>query len=166
MSASGPNRVLGRKAAEIALGSLFALAGCVMISGARELDTGWSGSGPEAGYFPLRIGIILTLVSLAIVVREALRGDPGRPLITLREARKVVAFLLPIAACLALIPLLGIYLAAAAYLFAAIGPIGRAGYLRAAIVAVACPAFLFVMFEHLFHTPLPKGPLGPLLGLF
>jgi Tripartite tricarboxylate transporter TctB family len=64
-----------------------------------------------------------------------------------------------------LIPSLGFYLSAAIYLAFAVGVIGKAGWKTAFLTAVGAPTFLFLLFEFVFRTPLPKGPLGPLFGM-
>jgi len=42
--------------------------------------------------------------------------------------------------------------------------LGRESILRAALVGIAVPVFLFLMFEVWFLVPLPKGPLEAYLG--
>ena len=44
-----------------------------------------------------------------------------------------------------------------------IGGIGRAGWARAMSIALCVPVFAYVLFEHAFKTPLPKGVLEPLI---
>ncbi len=74
-------------------------------------------------------------------------------------------FALPLVGLVAAVPVLGIYLAATAYLLVAIGVVGRAGWTIALSAAFVTPTLLFLLFEFAFRTPLPKGPLGPLLGM-
>ncbi len=53
----------------------------------------------------------------------------------------------------------------ALYLLIAVGLVGRAGWGAAIAASILSPALLFVLFEFVFRTPLPKGPLGSLLGM-
>jgi hypothetical protein len=48
----------------------------------------------------------------------------------------------------------------------AVGLVGRVSWRTTIAIALLLPAGLFVVFERLFRMPLPKGPLGPLLGLW
>jgi drug/metabolite transporter (DMT)-like permease len=157
--------LVSRKAAEIAFAMILAGFGAVIIIGAREMDTGWGGSGPEAGYFPFRIGALLVVVALAILLQEALKGDQGERLMPAQPARNILRFCLPLIGLVVLIPFAGIYLAAAIYLAVAVGVLGRIAWTRALSIAILTPAIMFILFEFVFRTPLPKGPLGPLLGM-
>ena len=72
---------------------------------------------------------------------------------------------MPLLALVAVVPFLGLYLAAAAYLLITIGLLGRVNWGMSVGVATIFPLILFILFEFFFRTPLPKGPLGPLLGM-
>ncbi|MCZ8105644.1 MAG: tripartite tricarboxylate transporter TctB family protein [Burkholderiales bacterium] len=156
---------LPRKTAEIAFALLLAVVGGAVIAGSRELETGWGGSGPEAGYFPLRIGIVLVVASLAVLVREVLRPAGDGVLIVGPAGGRLALFILPLAALIAAAPWIGVYLAAFAYLLVAVGLVGRVRWDRTLAIAIGTPLVLFVAFEYAFRAPLPKGPLGPLLGM-
>jgi putative tricarboxylic transport membrane protein len=157
--------LLSRKAMELGFAGLLLAFGGVIAFGARELETGWGSSGPEAGYFPFRIGLLLMGVSSLILLREALRAGAGHVFLARRDLRSIGLFLLPLIGLCVAIPGVGFYVAASAYLAIAIGLVGRAGVRVAAAVALCVPGALFLLFEFVFRTPLPKGPLGPLLGM-
>jgi putative tricarboxylic transport membrane protein len=158
--------VVPRKPAEIAFALLLVVIGGAVIAGARELETGWGGSGPEAGYFPLRIGIVLVVASLAVLVSEALRPAGDGCVIGSVAGGRLALFALPLVVLVAVVPWIGFYLAAFAYLLVAVGFVGRVQWARTLGIALATPLVLFVAFEFAFRAPLPKGPLGPLFGMF
>lgn len=156
---------LSRKAGEILFALVTGAAGVAVIIGANELDTGWTRSGPDAGYFPARVGYLLIAASALILISEALRRE-ARPAVLDRDgALRIAMFLCPLALFVATAPWAGIYLGAALYLLAALRIVGGVRISQAAPIALLTPAVLFVAFEYVFKTPLPKGPLGPLLGL-
>jgi hypothetical protein len=159
-----PRAVLSRKTAEIGFAALLLCFGAAIIHGALDLETGWGSSGPEAGYFPLRIGVLIVVVAAVVLVIEAFRRG-GALLLEAGAATRMARFGVPLVALVALVPWIGIYLAALAYLGITIGLIARAGWRIALAVAILVPSALFVLFETVFRTPLPKGPLGPLLGM-
>ncbi len=164
MSDDAPDGILSRKHAEIGFALLLLGFGAVMIIGARELETGWGSSGPEAGYFPFRIGLLIIAASLLVLGQEILKAGNAR-LLNRRAAWNMALFAAPLIGLVTAVPILGLYLAAAAYLLVAIGLIGHAGWRTATLVALVTPTLLFLLFEFAFRTPLPKGPLGPLLGM-
>jgi len=165
MNDDAPRWTLSRRAAEIGF-SLFTLAvGGVILSGAHELDTGWTRSGPEAGYFPMRIAWLLIGASAFIFLRSLLDRRPSEPFLTDRKAANLVRFVVPLTILVVAAPWLGLYLAITLYLVAAIGLVGKVSWPTTAAVALLAPASLFVLFEFFFKVPLPKGPLGALLGM-
>lgn len=164
MSEPGAKGIVSRKAAEIGFVMLLLCFGAAIIIGALELETGWGSSGPEAGYFPLRIGILIVAAALAVVATEALKNS-GVSLLEQKAAANMAWFALPLIVLVAAIPWVGLYIAAAAYLVVTIRWIGRCGWRIALGVGALAPSALFVLFEMVFRTPLPKGPLGPLLGM-
>jgi putative tricarboxylic transport membrane protein len=159
-------RALPRRAAEVGF-ALFAIAvAATIMLGARELDTGWSRSGPEAGYFPFRVGLLLAAAAAIVLVRALLARDASPGLVTGAQAGRMASFALPLAAFAVLAPVLGFYPAIALYVVVAVGLVGRVPWRTTIAIALLLPAGLFVVFERLFRMPLPKGPLGPLLGLW
>lgn len=165
MSLGNETIVLSRRQAEIGFALLAGLAGFVILTGAMELDTGWSRSGPEAGYFPFRLGVLLMAASGIILLRVLLQRGPREAFLTWGAAKKLLAFLLPLVGFLLLIQPVGLYIAGAAYLFVALAIMGRVPWLKSGLIAVLVPVLLFIAFEYAFRAPLPKGPLGPLFGL-
>ena len=159
--------MLNRHQLELIFAAVVFLIGAAGIYGAADLTTGWAEDGPQAGYFPVRIGIILMVVSLLIGVqawraRAALRqvpvtDGPG--------ARRVLGFALPIVALVAVSQWLGLYVGMALYLFAVIRFQGRRPWHTAIGVALGVTVVTFVVFEKWFLVPLLKGPLEVMLGL-
>jgi putative tricarboxylic transport membrane protein len=129
------------------------------------METGWGSSGPEAGYFPLRIGVLIVLAALIVLVQEAFQPGDSQPFMATPAAKKLALFALPLVLLIAATPWTGIYLAAAAYLAITIGFIGRVGWKQTLAISILTPAVMFLLFEFAFRTPLPKGPLGPLFGM-
>jgi putative tricarboxylic transport membrane protein len=154
-----------RKAAEVAFAFVLAAFGAAIIFGAREMDTGWGGSGPEAGYFPFRIGVLIVAAALVVMAQAALTSGAEEAQPSRGGAANIALFSAPLVALVVLVPWIGVYLAAAAYLAFAVGVVGRNAWPRTLAVSLLTPAAIFALFEFAFRTPLPKGPLGPLLGM-
>jgi hypothetical protein len=151
--------------ADAAVALLFVVVGVVVAVDSYRIGAGWADDGPQAGYFPFYVGLLLT-ISGAITTATALRRDArwGKIFATREELGRVVDVFFPTAIYVGAIYLLGIYVASALF-------IGwfmqRHGKFRApvkAAIALAVPALLFMLFERWFLVPLPKGPLERLLG--
>ncbi len=65
MSDEAPDGILSRRTAEIGFALLLLGFGAAIVVGARELETGWGSSGPEAGYFPFRIGLLIVAAAIS-----------------------------------------------------------------------------------------------------
>jgi hypothetical protein len=155
-----------------AIEAAFALFTCtfgaLIIKGALEFNTGWGDIGPEAGYFPFRVGIMIVLASLvnlvwAFIRRKTLAADT---FLTSKQTRNVAAFAIPVIALVGVTIGLGLYVAMALYLLFTVGFVGRHRMWVTIAVAVATPVILFVLFEYVFLTPLLKGPLEHWLGWY
>jgi hypothetical protein len=113
----------------------------------------------------MRIGIVIVAASLFVLARELIGKRSAGAFISAPFARQIAVFFAPLLAFIAIIPWLGLYLGAAIYLAFAVGYVGRVPWLKTLLIAVATPAAMFFLFEVLFLSPLPKGPLALLFGM-
>jgi hypothetical protein len=159
---------VSRFAIEAAFALFTCAVGALIIKGALEFNTGWGDIGPEAGYFPFRVGILIVLASLvnlvwAFIRRKMLAADT---FLTSKQTRNVAAFAVPVIALVGVTIVLGLYVAMALYLLFTVGLVGRHRMWVTITVAVGTPLILFVLFEYVFLTPLIKGPLEHWLGWY
>lgn len=149
--------------------ALFTLAfGALIIKGALEFSIGWGDIGPEAGYFPFRVGSLIILASLVNLVRAVLRRKElaADVFLTREQMRNVVAFAVPVIVLVGVTLGIGIYVAAALYLAFTVGYVARHRSWVTIAISVGTPLILFVLFEYVFLTPLLKGPLENWLGWY
>jgi putative tricarboxylic transport membrane protein len=144
---------------------VFAI-GAVGLYGSLELDTGWASDGPQAGFFPFRVAIIL-MVGAVLVAIQAVRARAKLRSIAMTDhagLRRIMWFGLPIIAMVGLAQWLGLYVAMALYLLATIRLGGKRPWHTSLGVAVGVTVVTFVVFERWFQVPLLKGPLEIMLG--
>ena len=156
--------VVSVKTVEIVVAVLFLVVAGIVIYDSVRVGFRWAGDGPQAGYFPFYIGVIIAVASLANLLHAIFSKDGDRPFVARRQFRTVLAVLVPTAIYVAAIYLLGIYLASALFIAIFMRWLGRFGWGKIAAVGLAVPIGLFLMFEVWFLVPLPKGPLEALLG--
>ncbi|MGH8617898.1 MAG: tripartite tricarboxylate transporter TctB family protein [Burkholderiales bacterium] len=157
-------RGLRQRTAEIvvALG-LIALGGTVVID-SRRLGAAWGDDGPQSGYFPFYIGLIVCL-SAAIVLGQALRlrGKAREALFVEWAAfRQVLAVLVPAVVYVLGVQLFGIYLASAVYICVFMVWLGKYPWWKGIATGTGVAVVLFMMFEVWFKVPLAKGTFDPL----
>lgn len=155
---------LKRFQAELGFAALLFLLGAAIVGGALEQDVGWRDDGPGAGYFPLRIGVIICLASLgimgqALMTRHELQEAMFRP----DAVANLLGIVAPTVLCAAAIPFFGLYLSAAVYVGFFIRWRARQPLWKAGLISLAVPTVFFAVFELWLRIALPKGSLMPSL---
>jgi putative tricarboxylic transport membrane protein len=146
-------------------GLAFAFGAIVMADSAR-LGAGWADDGPQAGYFPFYIGLIICAGSAWVFFTTWRKREAGREAFVLRgQLAQIMTLLVPAVIYAIAIEFTGIYLASFVFLAYFMGRHGGHRWWTTALVSLGLPVVLFMMFEVWFRTPLPKGPLEALLGL-
>ena len=126
--------------------------------GARWVD------GPEAGYFPFRVGAIMFIASAVTFVANLLGRGPSSNFVERSQMKQVLQVLIPTVAFVITIGFLGIYVSAALFITFFMWWLGKYPIYKILPVAILVPLLLFFMFEVWFLVPLPKGPLEDALG--
>lgn len=155
------------RAAEIVVAGVLLALGALVVFDSRRLGASWGSDGPEAGYFPFYIGLIICLASLAILV-QAIRDRDGRgrkPFVEWQPLRQVLSILLPAVLFVLAIQVVGLYVAAALYIAGFMLWLGNYGVAKSVFLGVAVSAVAFVTFEIWFQVPLYKGAFNPLAFL-
>jgi len=146
--------------------ALFVALGAIVVRDSLRLGAQWASDGPQPGYFPFYVGILICLSSLGNALRVALvKRGAERVFVHMEALRKVLAVLIPTAIFAAAVGWIGIYVAAALFTGFFMRVLGGARWISAASVALGQSALLFCLFERWFQVPLPKGPLETWLGL-
>jgi putative tricarboxylic transport membrane protein len=152
-----------RRSAEIAVGFIVAAFGLLAIVSNYLLGAGWAEDGPQAGYFPLRMGVAIFIASIVVIVQAFRKND--RSAFVEREQLKLVAtVLLPLIVYIAAIRFIGIYVASALFIGIFMRLVGKFSLWKSAAAGIGINLVLFWVFEIMFLVPLPKGPLEQLLG--
>ncbi|AGW95401.1 MULTISPECIES: tripartite tricarboxylate transporter TctB family protein [Cupriavidus] len=151
------------KAVELVVALCLLASALVVIWSNYSIGAGWAPDGPEAGYFPMRVGIIVLICSVLVAV-QALRTDGEAVFATWQQLRQVSVILGPLTVYVGMIGLLGIYVASAIFIVGFMVWVGKSSWLKALLIGVGINVMLFWIFEIQFRVPLPKGPLEAALG--
>lgn len=143
--------------------ALFLLGAIVMYDSVR-LGARWADDGPQAGYFPLYIGLLICL-STAVVFFRALAIKGRRTFVTREALALVLKMLVPSIVYVVVIRYLGIYVASAVFIVFFMIWLGKYSWAKAVPVGLGTSVVFFLLFEVWFLVPLPKGPLEAALGL-
>jgi len=153
--------------AEAVVALFFAAIGGAVIWDSVRVGMQWGSDGPEPGYFPFYIGMVLVLGALKVlfdVVRQWSQDHMTDSFATHEEVGLVLKMFVPAVVYVGAIFVLGLYVASALFIAFFMIWQGKYSIVKAVAVSVAVPAVLFALFEIWFLLPLPKGPIEALFG--
>jgi putative tricarboxylic transport membrane protein len=156
-----------QKSAEIFVAALFLIAGAIVIKDSVRLGYTWGNDGPQPGYFPFYVGLIMCIASAINLVRAVmlLRGARDKTFVEVDQLKLVLTVLVPTAIYAAAVTWMGIYSASVLFIAFFMRWLGKYAWWKVAVVSIATTVALFLVFEIWFKVPLPKGPLEAWLGL-
>ena len=164
---SGERGAFSYKIAEMAVAAGFFLLGSIVIYDSLRLGMRWLGeAGPQPGYFPFYLGVIICLSSLVTFVM-ALRMPKTKntAFVGRGQLKLVLSVLVPSMVYVGLVGWLGLYVSAVLFVAFFMRWLGKYPWWKVAAVSIGNSVVFFVIFEIWFLVPLPKGPLEALLGL-
>jgi putative tricarboxylic transport membrane protein len=166
MDESQDKSAVSLRTMEIAVTIVFLVFGLVVCWDSYRLGAKWGSDGPQAGYFPFYIGIIIIFCSLITLGQALVIAAAKNPPFVMRGQLKMVTLVMvPTLAYVALIEWLGIYVASTIYIALFMWWLGKYSWIKFVSVSVGVNVAFFLMFEIWFKVPLPKGPLEAALGL-
>ncbi len=160
-------RGIGVRGMEVGTSAILALIGAAAIWDSLRIGAGWSKDGPQSGYFPFWIGVLLVGAALTNIIRVArsrAMAEEAALFLTWSQARTVTGVLAPLTAYVAAIFVLGIYLASACLVVWFMTRLGEFRLRSAVPAGIATAIVTFVIFEIWFLVALPKGPIETALG--
>ena len=143
------------------------LLGLALLLGYDNWRTGigWDSTGPQAGYFPFYLSLILGAASLYGLVTVLLtRKEAAETFVTRAQLRRVMAVFVPtLLFCLAT-QFLGMYVASFLLIACFMRLIGKIALWKSLLTAFIFTALMFVTFDIAFDVIMPKGPLEAAFG--
>jgi hypothetical protein len=146
------------------------LLGALVIWDSWRLGAKWGSDGPEAGYFPFYIGLILCIASIVNFI-SALREKGGDAFVSVSSLKMILSVMIPTVIYVGLIggvgpvPALGIYVSSAIFIALFMKWLGKYKWPITIAVSIGVPVVFFLLFEIWFKVPLPKGPLEAAFGM-
>ncbi len=143
---------------DVVSGAVLAALGAYIVSEAWDWNYS-SAEGPGPGFFPLWYGMVMVVLSLALVARSALQPEAGKAVDWTGVVRALAAWA-AFAASVALLKLLGFLIAFGLLtLFVVAVMYGRPLKLAVAVAAGNMVVF-YLLFALGLQLNLPVGPLG------
>ncbi|QAU45904.1 tripartite tricarboxylate transporter TctB family protein [Bradyrhizobium guangzhouense] len=125
----------------------------------------WDSTGPEPGYFPFYLSLVLGGASLyGLIVALRARRAPPEIFVTRAQARRVLAVFVPTLLFCLVTQFLGLYVASFLLIAGFMRAIGKIALWKSLLTALVFTAIMFVTFDLAFDVIMPKGPLEAAFG--
>ena len=159
---TGNDRVVAsHRTMEIAVALILFAIGAIVVFDSYRLGSKWGSDGPQSGYFPFYVGLLICIAS-AITLIQTVLAKANKPFVEWQPFKRVLTVLIPAAIYVALVKLIGFYLASTIYIAVFMTWLGRYSLWKSIAVGLAINVVFFLMFEVWFKVPLFKGTLDPL----
>jgi putative tricarboxylic transport membrane protein len=149
---------------ELIVAGLFMAAATLIMYDNWRIGARWADDGPQAGYFPFRVGAIMFIASAVTFGVNLLARAPSASFVERSQVKQVLQVLIPTVVFVGTIGFLGIYVSAALFITFFMWWLGKYPVYKILPIAIFIPIVLFFMFEVWFLVPLPKGPIEDALG--
>jgi putative tricarboxylic transport membrane protein len=126
---------------------------------------GWASDGPQAGYFPFYLSVILAAASLYGLASIFMsRLDEGKVFVTRDQLRRVMQVFVPTFLFCLFTQWLGIYVASFVLIAGFMWMVGRIALWKSLLTSFVFSMAMFITFDIAFDVIMPKGPLEALFG--
>ena len=143
---------------------LLAFAGLLAFDNWRT-GMSWDATGPQAGYFPFYLSLILAGASVYGILKEfAARRNESEPFVRREQLQRVLQVLAPTLAFCLLMQWLGLYVASFLLVAGFMVFVGRIAWWKSLLTALLFSVAMFATFEIAFDVLMPKGPIEALFG--
>jgi putative tricarboxylic transport membrane protein len=157
--------VAGQRTVETATLAVVLAFAVLMAWDNWRTGVGWESTGPQAGYFPFWVAVILGGACIFGIAKEFLaRAQPAGPFVTRDQFKRVMQVFVPTMLYVPVTQWLGLYVASFILIAGFMIVVGRIKAWKSLLTAFLFSLSMFVTFEVAFDVIMPKGPLERLFG--
>jgi len=125
----------------------------------------WADDGPQAGYFPFYLSVLMGSASLYGLARTLVARRAGsEPFVRRGQFVRVMQMFVPTFAFCLLTQYLGLYVASFLLIAGFMIVVGKIAVWKSLLSSFMFTAAMFVTFEIAFNVIMPKGPLEAAFG--
>lgn len=151
---------------EIVTAVFFLALGALVMYDSVRIGASWGNDGPQSGYFPFYIALLMTIATVAnlVSVLRSRTSDSLGSFVSRHKLKLVMAVFLPCVVYVAVMQFVGLYVSSAIFIIVFMRWQGKFSLRKSALCGLGVTVCLFLMFEIWFKVPLLKGPLEAALG--
>jgi putative tricarboxylic transport membrane protein len=156
--------VVGMRSVEVVV--YLILLGAALLLGYDNWRTGmsWEADGPQAGYFPFYLSVLLGAASVYGLVSKLIEGGASDAFVTREQFRRVMQVFVPTLLFCLFMQWLGLYVASFLLITGFMWIIGRIALWKSLLAGVLFSVIMFLTFDVAFDVIMPKGPLEAAFG--
>jgi hypothetical protein len=156
--------VVGMRSVEVVV--YLILLGAALLLGYDNWRTGmsWEADGPQAGYFPFYLSVLLGAASVYGLVSKLMEGGASDAFVTREQFRRVMQVFVPTLLFCLFMQWLGLYVASFLLITGFMWIIGRIALWKSLLAGVLFSLIMFLTFDVAFDVIMPKGPLEAAFG--
>jgi putative tricarboxylic transport membrane protein len=125
----------------------------------------WDSTGPQPGYFPFYLSVILGAASLYGLATGLLsRKEAAQTFVSRAQLLRIMAVFVPTLLFCLVTQFLGLYVASFLLIAIFMRMVGKIALWKSLLTALVFTAVMFVTFDVAFDVIMPKGPLEAALG--
>ena len=150
---------------DIVVSLLILALACLLGWDSNRTGNEWASDGPEAGYFPFYLSVLMGAAALYGLGRAFLtRIHEGEVFVTREQLYRVMQVFIPTLLFCFATDYLGIYVASFILTAGFMIWIGKIAAWKSLLTAFLFSAAMFYIFEIAFNVIMPKGPLEAFFG--
>ena len=163
--ADDSSSVVSTRTVDIAVSLLLLALAALLCFDNWRTGIAWAPDGPQAGYFPFYLGLILAAASLYGLITALVTGAGAtQTFLTRDQFLRVMQVFIPTLLFCLLTQWLGLYVASFFLIAGFMRIIGRIALWKSMLTALLFAIIMFVTFDIAFDVIMPKGPLEAAFG--
>jgi len=157
--------VVSRRTVDVVVSLLLLALAALLAYDNWRTGRSWDSTGPQAGYFPFYLSLLLGGAALYGLIREVLaRKQPDEVFVTREQFTRVLQVFVPTLVFCLLTQWLGLYVASFLLVTCFMIYVGKIAAWKSLLTAAVFVVAMFVTFDVAFDVIMPKGPLEALIG--
>jgi hypothetical protein len=157
--------VAGRRTVESATLAIVLAFAVLMAWDNWRTGIRWESTGPQAGYFPFYVSLIMAGACLwGLALEVVRRARPDGPFVRRNAFKRVMQVFVPTLVFVPVTQYLGIYVSSFILIAGFMWWIGKIKPWICLVTALVFAAAMFVTFDVAFDVIMPKGPVEQMLG--
>jgi putative tricarboxylic transport membrane protein len=165
LAAPDDRPVVGARAVHIVVYLMLLALAALLAWDNWRTGASWEADGPQAGYFPFYLSVILgaaCLFGLFFQLRARTAAEGG--FVTRDQFRRVLQVLVPTVLFCVAMQWLGLYVASFLLIAGFMWIVGRMALWKSLLAGFLFSIIMFVTFDVAFDVIMPKGPLEAIFG--